>query len=527
MQLLTVVNSGTTYQILTTDSITSSASGDTFYLYSATGNIGTSGTTTHGNGFVNTLSAIQAQFVTATTTGGFDVAEEYPTTDMTITPGDVVSVDMNQAGDIVKAVGTPDPGMIGIVSTNPGLSLGNEETGPWQKIALAGRVPVKVSLENGPIAIGDFLTSSSVPGVAMKATKSGPVIARALDSFTKDTPQVDGTPANTIEAFVHPDYYNGVTVADFFTDEAVRGQATNTNTAPLAAIDANTTSLQILQNIMNLEKDPNYKPAQQSDILTDRAIALQEIISPKITTGALTVSGPMVLNGGLQVDTLSASGSALTLASDTLFLGRPYFNTDTAGFAVIKQGQTSVAVTFDKEYLDEPIVNATITEGNDSASEASVSQIFQSNIQYIVTDKTTTGFTIDLNKAAPSDISFSWITLAVHNPKTFFSAITSVAPVVIAPPVTPVLAPIGDSTPPSTQTPQATPVVPVVSPSTTPPVAPIDSTVDTTTPPVTTVQPDSTEPTPTPVVTPQPVTPTPSQTQSSTPAVNTTTTQTN
>ena len=519
------VNGGTTYQILTTDSITSSASGDTFYLYSGTANIGTSGTTTHGNGFVNTLSAIQAQFVTATTTGGFDVAEEYPTTDMTITPGDVVSVDMSQAGNIVKAVGTPDPGMLGIVSTNPGLSLGNEETGPWQKVALAGRVPVKVSLENGPIAIGDYLTSSSVPGVAMKATKAGPVIARALDAFTKDTSEVDGVPANTIEAFVHPDYYDGSTVTDFFTTEAVRGQSRTTSTTTSAAVDENSTSLQILQNIMNLEKDPNYKPAEKSDILTDRAIALQEIISPKITTGALTVSGPMVLNGGLQVDTLTASGSVLTLASDTLFLGRPYFNTDTAGFAVIKQGQTSVDVTFDKEYLDQPIVNATITEGNDSTAQANVSQIFQNNIQYVVTNKTTTGFTIDLNKAAPNDISFSWITLAVHNPKTFFSAITSVAPVVTTVPVTPVSDPIGDSNPQPTPTPVATPVVPATPVVNPPVVDPTTTTSTTTTAPVD--QPNSAAPTPAVALQPvPPVSPAP-QTTNPTPAVSTTTTQTN
>ena len=37
--------------------------------------------------------------------------------------------------------------------------------------------------ENGPIAAGDPLTSSSVPGVAMKATASGYVIGKALESF--------------------------------------------------------------------------------------------------------------------------------------------------------------------------------------------------------------------------------------------------------------------------------------------------------------------------------------------------------
>ena len=54
-------------------------------------------------------------------------------------------------------------------------------------VTLVGRVPVKVSLENGSILIGDPLTSSSVPGVAMKATRPGPIIGKALASYTQAT----------------------------------------------------------------------------------------------------------------------------------------------------------------------------------------------------------------------------------------------------------------------------------------------------------------------------------------------------
>ena len=69
----------------------------------------------------------------------------------------------------------------GIVSTQPHLVMGmelvkDEETGEEipgvnaVQLSLAGRVPVKVSDENGPIKRGDFLTSSSIPGHAMKWT---------------------------------------------------------------------------------------------------------------------------------------------------------------------------------------------------------------------------------------------------------------------------------------------------------------------------------------------------------------------
>ena len=49
--------------------------------------------------------------------------------------------------------------------------------------ALAGRVPVKVSLEGGPIHKGDRITSSSVSGIGMKANRPGYVLGQALSDF--------------------------------------------------------------------------------------------------------------------------------------------------------------------------------------------------------------------------------------------------------------------------------------------------------------------------------------------------------
>ncbi|HLD39273.1 MAG TPA: hypothetical protein VJB05_03100, partial [archaeon] len=57
-------------------------------------------------------------------------------------------------------------------------------------LALAGRTPVKISAENGPIDIGDYLTSSSQPGIAMKATEPGVVIGRALETGGADKIEV-------------------------------------------------------------------------------------------------------------------------------------------------------------------------------------------------------------------------------------------------------------------------------------------------------------------------------------------------
>ncbi|MCP3982719.1 MAG: hypothetical protein GY716_25795 [bacterium] len=51
-------------------------------------------------------------------------------------------------------------------------------------IALSGRVPVKVDAAFGEIRAGDYLAPSPVPGVAMKATRPGPIVGTALESFS-------------------------------------------------------------------------------------------------------------------------------------------------------------------------------------------------------------------------------------------------------------------------------------------------------------------------------------------------------
>ena len=101
--------------------------------------------------------------------------------------GDLVELisDSNLGFAVQKATNDSGNQLLGIISTKPGLVLGYDATKALQKpVALAGRVPVKVSTENGPIEVGDYLTSSSIPGVAMKATRPGPTAGKALESYS-------------------------------------------------------------------------------------------------------------------------------------------------------------------------------------------------------------------------------------------------------------------------------------------------------------------------------------------------------
>jgi len=121
----------------------------------------------------------------------FDVAEIYDAA-QPVSQGELVSAAGNQM--VKKTSSEYDPGVIGVASSHPAalIDQGTFKVGvnpsefnpnkPW--VALAGRVPTKVSTENGSIEPGDPLTSSSTAGVAMKATKSGPIVGKALEAFT-------------------------------------------------------------------------------------------------------------------------------------------------------------------------------------------------------------------------------------------------------------------------------------------------------------------------------------------------------
>jgi hypothetical protein len=138
------------------------------------------------------------------------VAENYPTNDKTLEAGDIVAADAGFPIYVSKATSTSP--ILGIVSTKPGVLLNgykaqdfvNASTVP---VALAGRVPVNVSNENGPINIGDYLApSKQFPGYAMKAIAAGFALGRALETFTSSS--TSATPnLGSILIFIQPTQY--------------------------------------------------------------------------------------------------------------------------------------------------------------------------------------------------------------------------------------------------------------------------------------------------------------------------------
>jgi hypothetical protein len=147
-------------------------------------------------------------------TGSYDFAEMFPSPEL-LTPGDVV-VFGDGVEQVKRSTGeTYDDRIAGVVSTRPGFLAGTYKVGD-HPIALTGRVPTRVSTENGAIAIGDPLTTSSTPGVAMKATEPGPIVGYAMEPFT--------LASGTISVFIRASYYDGNS-----TPSLVNAPITNTN----------------------------------------------------------------------------------------------------------------------------------------------------------------------------------------------------------------------------------------------------------------------------------------------------------
>ncbi|MDQ5952250.1 MAG: hypothetical protein QG626_377, partial [Patescibacteria group bacterium] len=587
---------------------------------------------------------------------GADLAEIYSTTDASIMPGDVVSIDPTIRAGVKKSTTPYDPNAIGIISTSPSIVMGSiEEPGANPAVvALAGRVPVKVSIENGEIKPGDLLTSSSTPGVAMRATKAGQIVAQAITGYAGGLEELP-----VVQAFIKTDYGNGGGIASLIPglDLDVDPEAPVTPEDPLLVevpvpeVDISTQALQYFMSqkeilgaqldlseisadrisaaleiitprvladtvqtdtLMpatgssmrlalsengsfviegplaqtgdtDLDADPNAEPIVAESVITfdaagnatfkgtvtadaisansitgldiyaeriatlsdavdelssdetvtpedlvnvrdmvamvssyttslageaagndatllariDSDQAAQVIVNNSLIAGLaaldlrvtatetallantetmadvvnrltavesdpglnlagldltqdLAVQGLATFSGGVMVDTIGSMGSAITFLNDLVFIGKPYFNEDTGGFAVIHAGASRVRVNFTEAYLEQPVVQASVTfdavdtNGLDEATRqalaadlaATQAAYLSGDIRYVITEKSETGFTIVLSQPATVDLHFSWIALAIKGAGLDESLIEA-PPAVVEPPMPP------------------------------------------------------------------------------------------
>ncbi|MBX4197983.1 hypothetical protein KW782_01470 [Candidatus Parcubacteria bacterium] len=529
-------------------------------------------------------------------TNGSDLAEMYETKE-DVEVGDIVSISKDsfnydsewglQKISILEKAG-PDSKVVGVVSTAPAITMGRKisesvDAKNPQPIALAGRTPVKVSLENGPIKAGDLLGPSSIPGVAAKMEKSGIIIGAALEDYI--SPADGATSTGKVMMFVQTQYSSGArtnvlleragidsdnipagldigrimlaqlmvekknitassSISEVFTDRVVAGlelitPRVLTDTLVVNTIEAveDDIKLKLAQGgkmiitkagkedmsatfkdasasstpVITFDADGNAvfagtvtankvvaKQIEGLEIFTDSISSLTdrlESLATSTASSSMSVSAQLAsvfgfvnetkallasssehyvnlasslaaletqiasstpigkaltinratIWDGLEVDSIGTGGEMLAFQSDLIFIGRPYFTTDTAGFALIKKGAKFADVTFGREYLEQPIINASISlENASSTDEALEDALFGNDIRHLISKKTTHGFRITLNKAAPEDITFSWIALAVKGAKTSTST-----EAVVVPPPPPVEQPVVEEKPPA------------------------------------------------------------------------------
>lgn len=383
---------------------------------------------------VSTTSIAKDSTLTYTRLSGADVAEVYYTNDQDTVEGDIVSLNGEGVSQVSKSTVPYDSHALGIISTKPGLTLGEADgTGKPVIVGLSGRVPVKVSTKNGDIKPGDYITTSDIPGVGMKATEAGRVIGKALTSLS-------GVDTGLVAVFIQNTYFDGVDEVEYnsFLSSSQSGNILSGLTSPLdrfsfmvnkslnkidpsfgsggmASISTVFTSLSknleslsgsvnsIFEQFTTLSNNVNSLQSRL-DTMSGTTQIIQNTNSPVSTEDQSLLDAIIGAIDSLIVQVKTTFNEivifvkSVTFQSTVTFEDRVTFkDKDMAGTAVLQSGQKSVQVTFIHAYSETP----KITISADTFAK------------YRVTNKSTTGFTIETQEAVTEETSFDWIAIMV------------------------------------------------------------------------------------------------------------------
>jgi len=145
------------------------------------------------NGNVMSLSSAGDLTVkTITILGGADLAEPFEMSKEDVPAGAVVVIDENHPGHLKMSESAYDTRVAGVVSGAQGISPGvrmkqKDLLEHGQNVALTGRVYVQAEAVHGAIKPGDLLTTSTLPGRAMKVTdharSQGAILGKAMTAL--------------------------------------------------------------------------------------------------------------------------------------------------------------------------------------------------------------------------------------------------------------------------------------------------------------------------------------------------------
>lgn len=296
--------------------------------------------------------------------GGADLAENYTST-QALDKGEVVMIDKTNPEGVLRSTGQYERTVLGVVSTAPGFVAGGYTQDSYP-IALVGRVPVKISTENGPIQAGDYLTAASIPGYAMRATQAGRALGKALESFDTEKAvtcpsqglgNASSTLCGSIIMFVNLTDYFGMPVDMVMAEQTVNMDGVDgLNTAVTKnesdglvtpsnirlAMSAPTRDEATLAYLIKLrDARSSGSVSSESEIFTDRVAA-----STSVTTPTLIVD--QIFARSIKADSIEGlqffTDSIQSLTEKYAGLESAATTSDTADTTTAKQKATSVAL---------------------------------------------------------------------------------------------------------------------------------------------------------------------------------------
>jgi fibronectin-binding autotransporter adhesin len=227
-------------------------------------------------------------------------------------PGDVLTVgSVNQS--VQASQSAYDPTTLGVVSTSP-YQVASADDGHSVIIALTGRVPVNVNLQNGAIKPGDPLTASSTPGQAMKAVAPGRIIGIALDAYdgsqTSNQAYVqlgvgydDPSAAGVINSSLTS---SGGLVINSGTSSTTQVYPNTYGGGSITTIPTNGSGLTPLTGLLNIS-DPTFNK------ISDRNGSFNSVVSPSlVSSGALAIS-----SGSDSTVSIDNSGGNVSIGNQT------------------------------------------------------------------------------------------------------------------------------------------------------------------------------------------------------------------
>ena len=367
---------------MTTDSATDESATISFSIVNA----GTAGNVTlrwaQGTALIATNTIVHdGSYLTAFKVRGADLAEVYYTSDGQVSAGDIVSIAGSGVSQVKKSDTPYDQNAIGIISTKPGQVLGEADGfGKPVIVGLKGRVPVKVTEENGAIKAGDYITSSSEAGYGMRASTSGRVIGRALTDY-------DGS--GTVMVFIENGYWQAPLTIDLASIFGNQATANLTATADELALN------QVLGTQFNsldqtaIDEILRGFTIQQGQ-LTDLESRIQAIENDNAGISSANFADLVALGDN---GTLTFIGD-IVFQNQVKFDSNVVFSSNSAGTVTIPAGQTEIDIVFNPE---KPIIPIVIVAPN-SLVEGSWAQGSISK----------NGFKITLAQAQVVDVQFSW-----------------------------------------------------------------------------------------------------------------------